>query len=301
MDKIKAGIRDSYALLDSAPASWDNASRAIMTTDTVPKLFSRTFAVPTAVGSRELTACTIAGMVKGAGMIHPNMATMLGVMVTDASISPAALEAAIRYASDRSFNCISIDGDTSTNDTVAVLANGRAFKQHRAGAYVIDDTKSDLYVAFRDALTASAGELAQRLVRDGEGATKFITITVKGARTFQEARHVASSIATSSLVKTAMFGQDANWGRILCAVGYSGADINPDSVNLFFDGKTSADSLQLVKNGRPHDTDEARASALLRETEINVRVELGLGDESATVWTCDFSIDYVKINADYRS
>lgn len=295
MKKIESGINDASKHLTAEHSGWDAASRAIMTTDTVPKLFSKQYNI----GGVDFS---IAGMVKGAGMIHPNMATMLGAMVTDLSISPVALDAAVKYAVERSYNCISIDGDTSTNDTVAVLANGQACDKsvHQPGkSYLIPDTSSPLYLPFQAALTDASIALAQRLVRDGEGATKFITVEIKGARTYAEAKTVAHSIATSALFKTAMFGKDANWGRILCAVGYSGIQIQPEKVNLWFVGEK--DTLHLVKDGRPFDTDEARATALLQPVDVTVRVDLGLGAEAAKVWTCDFSIDYVKINADYRS
>lgn len=212
MEKIYQGLADSAAKL--SPAGWEDVSRAIMTTDTRPKLFTRTY-------SGLSKSFTMTGVAKGAGMIHPNMATMLGVLTTDFNISPECLKDAVRYAADRSFNSISVDGDTSTNDTFAVLANGLS------GAPRVDSLSSPEYLYFRQSLTDAAIELSKMLVRDGEGVTKFVTVVVEGAKTYEEARQVATSICKSSLVKTAFFGQDANWGRVICAVGYSGADIDP--------------------------------------------------------------------------
>jgi len=246
------------------------------------------------------------------------MATMLSVLVTDAKVSAPCLQIALKHAVDRSFNAVSIDGDTSTNDTLAVLANGLA--PGWTNQDVISDPSSADFKTFQSALTATASHLSQLLVRDGEGATKFITIEVRGARSFQEGKIVASSIAKSPLVKTAMYGQDANWGRILCAVGYAGVPIDPQKVNLWFvddshededlgitkptttgTEKTNKRDLHLVKDGRPHDVDEQWASQLLKRNNIFIRVDLGLGTHQASYWTCDFSLDYIKINADYRS
>jgi len=219
MGKIFQGLTDSASKL--SPSGWENVSKAIMTTDTVPKLFTRTY-----TGLSQ--SFTMTGVAKGAGMIHPNMATMLGVLTTDFNISPECLKDAVKYAADRSFNSISVDGDTSTNDTFAVLANGLS------GGPRVDSLTSKEYLYFRDSLTDAAIGLAKMLVKDGEGATKFITVAVEGARTYDEARKVATSICKSSLVKTAFFGQDANWGRVICAVGYSGADIDPTKSVFFF-------------------------------------------------------------------
>lgn len=211
------------------------------------------------------------------------------------STQPDALQAAVRHASAHSFNAISVDGDSSTNDTVAVLANGLA------GGRALSLTSS-AFPAFQASLQAIMTRLAKALVRDGEGATKFVTVRVQSARTAADARTVANAICRSALFKTALFGQDANWGRVLCAVGYSGAAVEPNRVSLFFgEGESGERELEIVRNGMPFDTSEERASQILKGKDISVRVELGQGSESATMWTCDFSIDYVKINADYRS
>ena len=223
-------------------------------------------------------------------MIHPNLATMLGIVTTDAAISPDCLQAATRYAVDRSFNAISVDGDMSTNDTVVVLANGQSPQLQPSDA--ITNTDSPAYAAFQRSLTAFCIELSQKLVRDGEGATKFVTIEVRNAASFAEARQVCSSIATSALVKTAMYGQDANWGRIVCAVGYSGVDVDPNAVSLWFVDQrndSSEGNLHLLRNGQPYQTDEERATELVRRPEIHIRIDLGKGSEAATMWTCDFS------------
>jgi len=260
-----------------------------MTTDTVPKLVSATH--QTSDGE----SFTLTGIAKGAGMIHPNLATMLCVLATDCNVTPDALQHALRYATDRSFNSISIDGDSSTNDSVFLLANGQA-----GNAPITKD--SPQFPSFQKALLDTTTDLAKRLVRDGEGATKFVTVRVEGAKTYADAKQVASAVCRSNLVKTAFYGQDANWGRIICAVGYSGVSVDPDRVNLWFGkGEEGHSELQLVRNGVPYDTDEARASDILRGHDFSVRIGLNQGDANATLWTCDFSIDYVKINADYRS
>jgi glutamate N-acetyltransferase/amino-acid N-acetyltransferase len=218
MDKIRKGIDLACASLGDTHEHWTNASKSVMTTDTVNKLVTQEFSLPNSDKS-----FIIAGIAKGAGMIHPNMATMLSLVCTDAAINAPLLQQAVKYAVDRSFNNISVDGDTSTNDTFAVLANGQS------GIDEITDSKSEEYLAFRAALTKVSANLAKQLIADGEGATKFVSVTVAGASTFQQARTIASSISKSALVKTALFGQDANWGRILCAVGYAGEEIKPDS------------------------------------------------------------------------
>jgi glutamate N-acetyltransferase / amino-acid N-acetyltransferase len=297
MEKIEAGIRAAGAAL--SPEGWEAASRAIMTTDTRPKTAFRTAG-----------GCTLFGMAKGAGMIHPDMATMLSVVVTDAvvtdavatdaAVAPGALDGMLRAAVDAGFNCISVDGDTSTNDTVLVLANGAAGPVDPA--------------AFAAALTDLCTDLAQQIVRDGEGATKFITICVKGATSDADARLAAKAVANSPLVKTAFYGGDANWGRILCAVGYSGAAVVPARAGLWIasgvgatlggcpaQGDHAGSPLQLVGGGQPLDYSEAAASAIFAGPEITVTVDLGLGAGQATVWTCDLSHDYVSINGHYRT
>jgi glutamate N-acetyltransferase/amino-acid N-acetyltransferase len=273
------------------PDGWPAAAQAIMTTDTRPKLVTRQI---------EIDGCEVrlAGIAKGAGMIHPDMATMLSAIATDAAIAQPLLQQALVAAVARSFNRISIDGDTSTNDTVIVLANGLAGNPeitHMGPAY-------DAFVA---ALSAVCTELAQAIVRDGEGVTKFVTVQVQGAVSDAEAHRAANTIATSPLVKTAFFGSDANWGRILAAVGRAGIHVTPATCSLFVTGGPAPGErlpeLQLVAAGMPLAYAETDAAARFRQPEIDVRVDLGLGDGAATVWTCDLSHDYVSINGDYRS
>ncbi len=285
---IEAGIPQVAAKL--RPDGWQEAAAAIMTTDVFPKWASRRVEI----GGQTVT---ITGIGKGAGMIHPNMATMLAALVTDAAIAQPLLQQALHAAVNRSFNRISIDGDTSTNDTVLVLANGAA------GHAEIRDAGAD-YVALRDALTDVSIELAQAIVRNGEGVTKFVTVRIEGAVSDGQAHQIANAIATSPLVKTAFYGNDANWGRILCAVGYSGAQVDPEQAHLFIaSGEPQAGNpeLQLVDAGTPTAYLEEDAAAIFAENEISVRVSLGLGDGTATVWTSDLSYDYVTINAEYRT
>jgi len=284
MDKIAVGVRDAARNLSGQAGH--AAARAIMTTDTRPKEAS----ARVCVGDTEVT---IAGMCKGAGMIHPDMATMLALLLTDAAIAPALLKTALNRVVERTFNMITVDGDMSTNDTVLVLANGRA------GSEVLSDANSSEYRAFEDGLLAVATELAQGLVRDGEGATKFVTIHVSGAETWAAAKQVAKTIATSVLVKTAIYGQDANWGRVICAAGYSGVDIEPERLCLRMIG--SQDSLELVRDGAPFEIDEGRAAVILSGPEVAFALDLGMGQAEATVWTCDLSHSYVDINAHYRT
>jgi glutamate N-acetyltransferase/amino-acid N-acetyltransferase len=284
MEKIAAGVRQ--AALGLSDQAGHAAARAIMTTDTRPK----EAAARVLVGD---TQVTIAGMCKGAGMIHPGMATMLALMLTDASIAPSLLKTALNHVVERTFNMITVDGDMSTNDTVLALANGQAGNRRLA------DAESSEYQAFEDGLLAVATELAQGLVRDGEGATKFVTIHVSGAETWAAARQVAKTIATSNLVKTAIYGQDANWGRVICAAGYSGVDIEPDQMRLLMSG--DVDALELVRAGAPFEIDEHRASAILAGDEVTFALDLGMGQAEATVWTCDLSHRYVDINAHYRT
>ncbi len=285
---IEAGIPEVAAKL--RPDGWEEAAEAIMTTDVFPKWAS-------AQADISGKTVTVTGIGKGAGMIHPNMATMLGTLATDVSITQPLLQKALGTAVKRSFNRISIDGDTSTNDTVLVMANGAA------GNVEIVEEGQD-YDTFVDALTEASMEIAKLIVRNGEGVTKFVTIQVEGAVSDEEAHTVANSIAKSPLVKTAFFGHDANWGRILCAVGYSGATVDPTRAYLYIaPGQPQAGQaeLQLVDAGTPTDYAEADASAIFAESEISVRVALGLGEGAATVWTCDLSYEYVSINAEYRT
>jgi glutamate N-acetyltransferase/amino-acid N-acetyltransferase len=259
----------------------------MMTTDTRPKLFSRQVEI-------DGQTVTLTGMVKGAGMIHPNMATMLSVIASDVAIAQPLLQQVLKEAVDVSYNRISIDGDTSTNDTVMILANGLA------GNPEISEANSGGYASFKRALTAIATDLAQAVVRDGEGVTKFVTVHVAGANSNADAHTIANSIATSPLVKTAFFGSDANWGRILCAAGYAGVDLDPDRADLLI-GDNDGATVQLVKAGLPTGYQEKDAAAIFAQPEFTIQVSLGLGDGAATVWTCDLSHDYVTINGDYRT
>jgi glutamate N-acetyltransferase/amino-acid N-acetyltransferase len=282
IDRIVAGLPACVSGLKQD--NWLNAANAIMTTDIVAKGVSRTLQL----GGKTIT---VTGIAKGSGMIHPNMATMLGYIVTDAAISQAALEALIHHAVNRSFNCITVDGDTSTNDSLVLVATGQA------GNAEIADTASADYLALRDAMTGVATELAQAIVRDGEGATKFMTIHVQGGRDEAECRKVGYAIAHSPLIKTAFFASDPNLGRILAAIGYAGiADLDVNNLKLYL-----GDVLVAENGGRAASYQEADGQRVMKEAEITVRVDLGRGTAEATVWTCDFSYDYVKINADYRS
>jgi len=282
VDRIRAGLPACLANLKSD--AWADAAAAIMTTDTVPKAASRRATVDGA-------QVTVTGIAKGAGMIHPNMATMLGFVATDARVSLPLVRKAVAYAADRSFNCITVDGDTSTNDSFMLIATGKAQMAE------ITDEKSAAYKAFRDAVTEIAAQLAQAIVRDGEGATKFITIGVEGGKDEAECRKVGYAIAHSPLVKTAFFASDPNLGRILAAVGYAGiADLAVDRVDLYLD------DVLVVKNGGRHPAyQEADGQRVMKQSEITVRIALNRGAASAVVWTCDLSHDYVSINADYRS
>lgn len=270
------------------------AAKAICTTDTFPKLLSRRFTLP----SSTPLEYRLAGMTKGAGMIHPNMATLLGIIVTDAPIAPTLLPALLKAATDKSFNSITIDGDTSTNDTVALLANGAA------GGSQISTPRSPDYEAFQSILTEFATELAKLIVRDGEGATKFVTIRVTESSSEEAARKIASTIARSPLVKTALYGKDANWGRILCATGYSlisepAAPVNyvlevvPEKTNVSFIPTDGSAELKLLVNGEPELVDEERAAEILELEDLEILVKLGTGDKEATYWTCDYSHEYM--------
>ncbi len=282
IDRIVAGL--PQCLADLQPANWAHAAQAIMTTDTVPKAASRQFDV----GGAKMT---VTGIAKGAGMIHPNMATMLGYVATDARVSLPLVKRAVAYAAQHSFNCITVDGDTSTNDSFILIATGKAEMAE------ITDAGSAAYVTFRDAVTAIALELAQAIIRDGEGATKFITVRIDGGKTEDECRKVAFAIAHSPLTKTAFFASDPNLGRILAAVGYAGIDdLDADKIDLYLD-----DVLVAKNGGRYPGYQEADGQRVMKQAEITVRVVLNRGSVSATVWTCDLSHDYVSINADYRS
>ena len=281
VDRIRAGL--PAALADLKADNWHVAAHAIMTTDTVAKAASRTVAVDGKI-------VTISGMSKGAGMIKPNMATMLGFLATDAGIAQSLLDALVKEAADDSFNCITVDGDTSTNDSFIMIASGRS------GAVFAEESDAG-WAEVRTAIIAVAVELAQAIVRDGEGATKFITVAVESGKSVEECRQVGYAIGHSPLVKTAFFASDPNLGRILAAIGYAGiADLDVDGVRVWLD-----DVLVAENGGRAEDYREDDGARVMKQAEITVRVDLGRGNASATVYTCDFSYDYVKINADYRS
>ncbi|CAJ0906972.1 1079_t:CDS:2 [Entrophospora sp. SA101] len=285
IDKITKGIHQIYQQATTETHDgWMEAAEAFMTTDTFPKLRSGQFTLPSS-GLKY----NMAGICKGAGMIHPNMATLLATILTDLPITASALNNALKYAVDRSFNSISIDGDMSTNDTFAVLANGAAVANVNDKNLIVNDVQSIDFLKFRDDLTKFGTELAQLIIRDGEGATKFVTIHVKGANSYDEAKKVCSTIATSALVKTALYGQDANWGRILCAVGYSGIQsIIPNKVSVSFIPTDGTTPLKLLTFGEPENVDEARASEILKMEELEINVDLGIGNDEAKMWTCDF-------------
>ncbi|KAF9913599.1 hypothetical protein BX616_009841 [Lobosporangium transversale] len=293
MEKILKGIQDSKQYLGDQHQHWMDCAQAYMTTDTFPKLRSKAFKLP-----ESNIEYRMAGITKGAGMIHPDMATLLGTIVTDLGVEPGLLQYALTYAVDRSFNAISVDGDMSTNDTVALLANAGATE----GKIVVNQISSKDFEAFRENLTEFAQELSQLVVRDGEGATKFVKVSVESAPSFEVARKIASTIATSSLVKTALYGQDANWGRILCAVGYSGVEgIDPKKVSVSFIPTDNSEPLKLLVNGEPEQVNETRASEILKMEDLEISVQLNLGTEKTAYWTCDLSHEYISINADYRS
>jgi glutamate N-acetyltransferase / amino-acid N-acetyltransferase len=280
-DKIISGLPTAIANLKED--NWFNAAEAIMTTDIIPKGTSRQIQL-------DGKTVTITGISKGSGMIHPNMATMLGYIATDAAINQSALEDIIQYAVNKSFNCITVDGDTSTNDSLILMAT------NLAGNTEITKASAD-FITLRDAMTEVAIELAQAIVRDGEGATKFMTIQVEGGKNALECRKVAYAIAHSPLVKTAFFASDPNLGRILAAIGYAGIDdLDVNHMELYL-----GDVLVAEKGGRATSYQEAQGVAIMKESDILIRVVLNRGKADATVWTCDFSYDYVKINADYRS
>lgn len=276
---IATGVRAAAAALSAAGGA--DAAKAIMTTDTVPK----EAAVEVDLGRRRIK---IGGMAKGSGMIHPNMATLLCFITTDAAIAPAALDLALSRAVAGSFNSITIDGDTSPDDAVIVMANGEA-----GGDTIHADSPE--FAPFCQGLSAVCRSLAVMIAGDGEGATKLVSIKVAGARSEEEARAIGRTIGASCLVKTAVFGADANWGRILTAVGYSPVKIDPDSVAIKIGGLT------VCERGAKADYSEEAAKAALERREVEIEVDLGLGEAEATVWTCDLSYDYVRINGSYRS
>ncbi|MCM1535600.1 MAG: bifunctional glutamate N-acetyltransferase/amino-acid acetyltransferase ArgJ [Clostridium sp.] len=285
MERIEAGIEKlALAKADTLEAGTD-AAKAIMTTDTVHKQI----AVQLELGGRTVT---LGGMCKGSGMIHPNMCTMLGFVTTDANISKEMLQKAVSADVVDSFNMISVDGDTSTNDTFVVMANGLAGNQE------ITAEGAD-YEAFCEALHAVTAYLAKKMAGDGEGATALFECKVTGAASKADARTLAKSVICSSLTKAAIFGHDANWGRILCALGYSGVTFDPEKVDIYFESKGG--NIQICGGGVACDYSEEEATKILSEPEVTALVNMHMGSEEAVAWGCDLSYDYVKINADYRS
>jgi glutamate N-acetyltransferase/amino-acid N-acetyltransferase len=338
--KITDAIPALHSSIGNTHEHWLNAAQAICTTDTFPKLISRSFTLP----SQPETTYSIAGMTKGAGMIHPNMATLLGIVCTDVAIDPLSMRSLLRSASNRSFNCISIDGDTSTNDTVAFFANGAAAPEGttplftRTAARRADKPHPD-YAAFNKVLHEFMIDLAKLVVRDGEGATKFVTIRVQTDSDRDTAKRAAVSIATSALVKTALYGKDANWGRILCAIGYAPGimesrevpldyaiakgktgermdpavkkayqPVVPERTSVSFIPADGSEELKLLVRGEPEQVNEERAKQILEMEDLEISVKLndhpdkvGPSKYEELFWTCDFSHEYVTINGDYRT
>lgn len=285
IEKIEAGTKQLAGLLKDGKQAGLEAAQAIMTTDTVEKQA----AVKVTIGGREVT---VGGMCKGSGMIHPNMCTMLAFVTTDVNISEELLQEALSADVQDTFNMVSVDGDTSTNDTLLVLANGCA------GNPEITEKNED-YALFMEALHTVNETLAKKIAGDGEGATALFETKVIHADTKENARTLAKSVITSSLTKVAIFGHDANWGRILCALGYSGVSFDPEAIELYL--VSSAGKLLIFKDGVAADYSEEEATTILSCPEVTALVDMKMGDESAVAWGCDLTYDYVKINADYRS
>ena len=282
---IEEGMEELASLLERSGAASDAAAHAIMTTDTVKK----EAAVETTVGGKTVR---IGGIAKGSGMIHPNMGTMLCFITTDCAISPEMIREALVDTAHVSFNRISVDGDTSTNDTCLVLANGLAGNETITG-------EGEDYAAFLEALKALCVRLARMMAKDGEGARHLITCTVAGAKDEESAQTIAKSVISSTLTKAAIFGCDANWGRVLCAMGYSGEEFDPDKVDVAF--ASAAGEIPVCRQGRGLDFDEDLAKRILTEDEVEIRVRMGEGDAACTCWGCDITYDYIKINGDYRT
>lgn len=280
MDKIKTGIADAIDKMDDTEG--ESAALAIQTTDTFVKHVAYEFEL----GGQNVK---IAGIAKGAGMIHPNMATMLTYITTDAAIAPDVLKRMVKAVADKSFNMVVVDGDTSTNDSMIVLANGLAENE------IIFSEEHPDYPIFYNALLTVAQDLAKMIAHDGEGATKFLEVNVVGAATWEDAKLAAMAIAKSPLVKTAFFGEDPNWGRIVCAAGYSGAALNAERVNL------KIGEIYLVKNGMNVNVPLELMASTMQAHDISMTIDLAVGHEEATVWTCDFSYEYVKINGEYHT
>ena len=285
MDRIVAGVKAMVPELDSSQESGTAAAIAIMTTDTVKK----EVAVQFEVGGKTIT---MGGMCKGSGMIHPDMCTMLSFVTTDAAISKELLQEALREDIKDTYNMISVDGDTSTNDTVLLLANGMAGNEEI-------QSKNEDYETFCKALNFINETLAKKMAGDGEGCTALFEVKIIGAETKKQAVTLSKSVITSSLTKAAIFGHDANWGRILCAMGYSGAVFDPEKVDLYFE--SAAGKLKIIENGVALSYSEEEATRILSEPEVTATADIKLGEATATAWGCDLTFDYVKINADYRS
>ncbi len=285
MDRIKIGIRQMVPTLSSTREAANKAAKAIMTTDTIEK----EVAIKTVIGGKEVT---IGGMCKGSGMIHPNMCTMLSFLTSDVNISKELLQEALLETVNDSYNMISVDGDTSTNDTCVILANGLAENG------LISDKGED-YEKFKDALMEVNKTLAMKMAGDGEGATALFEVVVKNADSVDNAKVLAKSVVTSSLTKAAIYGHDANWGRILCALGYSGVNFDPEKVDLYFESANG--KLQIIENGVALDYSESEATEILSSNHVTAICDMHMGDYQATAWGCDLTYDYVKINADYRS
>ena len=285
MEKLKAGIRAMAPVLDGSIGSGTAAAQAIMTTDTKKK----EAAVQVEIGGKTVT---VGGMCKGSGMIHPNMCTMLAFVTTDLAISGELLQEALSEDIKDTYNMISVDGDTSTNDTVLLMANGMA------GNEILTEKNAD-YEVFCKALNYVNETLAKKMAGDGEGCTALFEVKVIGAEDKAQAVTLSKSIITSSLTKAAIFGHDANWGRILCAMGYSGAQFDPEKVDLFFE--SAAGKMQIIKDGVALDYSEEKATQILSEPEVTAIADVKMGSACATAWGCDLTFDYVKINADYRS
>jgi len=285
MDRIRAGIDTMVPALDGSLESGHNAALAIMTTDTHEKEIAVAFEL-------DGKTVTIGGMCKGSGMIHPNMCTMLSFVTTDVAISKELLQEALSADVADTYNMISVDGDTSTNDTCLLLANGLA------GNTPITEKNAD-YEAFAKALNFVNEYLAKQMAGDGEGATALFEVKIVGAESKEQAKVLSKSVITSSLTKAAIYGHDANWGRILCAMGYSGANFDPEKVDLFFE--SAAGKLQIIENGVAVDYSEEEATKILSEDYVTAIADIKMGEATATAWGCDLTYDYVKINADYRS
>ncbi|MCK5673327.1 MAG: bifunctional glutamate N-acetyltransferase/amino-acid acetyltransferase ArgJ [Spirochaetales bacterium] len=285
LDNMLNAVTKAVPFLDSGDEEFKSAGKAILTTDLNEKYASVTIKID----NKDIT---ISGIAKGSGMIHPNMATMLSFILTDAKIEQDLLQKALKYTVDKTFNMISVDGDTSTNDMVLTMANGKA-----ENTAIIEESED--FQLFSNALFSLSKYLAKSIVRDGEGATKLIEVEVNGSKSEDDAKKIAKSIIGSSLVKTAIFGGDPNWGRIIAAMGYSGADFDPEKVSIYFQGAPGY--VCVMQNGEPHHFDEGSAEAILKQKDVFITINIDGGNYSATAWGCDLSYDYVKINADYHT